>query len=232
MLIDIIEDASSLAALKNDWQAVYEADPEAQCFLSWAWLSTWLERCDGQWFVLAAKPSAGSRHVAFFPLQLRTELDRNARFYNSIRMAGYYFAGYTGFICDPAFQNAAIPAFAERIKTMNWATLHLDTVRASPERLMLLTQPFSGAPFVTRRYARRDTGDATNYSIYPYVNLPETIEAYLDERLGPANRKNARLSAPARRWCLAGHPCRCRHIRARSRNASAILGDQVGAQLQ
>ena len=40
--IDIIETLPSLAKLEDNWNAVYDADDEAQIFLSWKWLSGWL----------------------------------------------------------------------------------------------------------------------------------------------------------------------------------------------
>ena len=49
MHIDIIETLPSLAKLEDNWNAVYDADPEAQVFLSWKWLSGWLET--GRWYL-------------------------------------------------------------------------------------------------------------------------------------------------------------------------------------
>ncbi len=55
MHIDIIETSPSLAELEDNWNAVYDADDEAQIFLSWKWLSGWLSSIPGPWFILAAK---------------------------------------------------------------------------------------------------------------------------------------------------------------------------------
>ena len=55
MHIDIIETSSSLASLEDNWNAVYDADDEAQIFLSWKWLNGWLASIKGPWFILAAK---------------------------------------------------------------------------------------------------------------------------------------------------------------------------------
>src|SRR5262245_5479685 len=69
MFIDIIDNFEDLERLKPNWDAVYEADPEAQFFLSWTWLSQWLLAARPQWFVLAVKPTPdASSYVAFFPL--------------------------------------------------------------------------------------------------------------------------------------------------------------------
>ena len=39
MHIDIIETLPSLAKLEDNWNAVYDADDEAQIFLSWKFLN-------------------------------------------------------------------------------------------------------------------------------------------------------------------------------------------------
>ena len=47
MHIDIIETLPSLAKLEDNWNAVYDADGEAQIFLSWKWLYGWLSSIPG-----------------------------------------------------------------------------------------------------------------------------------------------------------------------------------------
>ena len=77
MHIDIIEDLPSLAKLEDNWNAVYDEDPEAQIFLSWKWLHGWLSCIHGPWFILAAKAgkAADLPYVAFFPLRLQTTIE-------------------------------------------------------------------------------------------------------------------------------------------------------------
>ena len=79
MHIDIIETSSSLAELEDNWNAVYDADDEAQIFLSWKWLSGWLSSIPGPWFILAAKErdAADLPYVAFFPLRLQTVIEKS-----------------------------------------------------------------------------------------------------------------------------------------------------------
>ena len=42
MRVEVIETMSSLERLEQDWNAVYDSDPDAQLFLSFAWLAGWL----------------------------------------------------------------------------------------------------------------------------------------------------------------------------------------------
>ena len=100
MLIDVIDNFGDFKRLKDNWDTVYEADPEAQFFLSWTWLSQWLP-ARPHWFILAAKPTQDSRYVAFFPLRLRTKLRHGLGFHNEISMAGNSGADYTGLLCLP-----------------------------------------------------------------------------------------------------------------------------------
>jgi hypothetical protein len=72
MQVDVIGGAEGLAGLKHDWDAVYDADPDAQYFLSWDWMSAWLTRVHKSGFVLAVRPARdGAPYCAFLPLRGR-----------------------------------------------------------------------------------------------------------------------------------------------------------------
>ena len=73
MRTDIIETYAQFEALRADWDRAYEADPEAQFFLSWVWLSQVFKQHPGEWRVLAARPDQDqAEYVAFLPLRLKT----------------------------------------------------------------------------------------------------------------------------------------------------------------
>src|ERR1700738_589231 len=95
--IDIIDTLPSLAKLEDNWNAVYDADPEAHIFLSWKWLSGWLAHIEGPWFILGAKARAGADapYVAFFPLRLQTTIEKSDVL-NEVKMAGDFSADYNG----------------------------------------------------------------------------------------------------------------------------------------
>ncbi|RJT40631.1 GNAT family N-acetyltransferase [Mesorhizobium waimense] len=197
MRVDVIDSFDTLVQLRGNWDAVYEADPEAQYFMSWTWMAGWFKRLRYQWLILAARSDDSPDYVGFFPLQLRTERARDGALHNELRTGGGYFAGYAGFICDPDVQNAVIRAFAEHTKQLNWAKLHLENIFASQRRLDVFLGEFAAPEFQTGKVRRPDDGDNIDHDIYVYVNLPGDWEEFLNERLGAATRKTARRTLRA-----------------------------------
>lgn len=193
MHIDIIESREKLLEVGRNWDSVYEADPEGHFFISWTWLSKWLESRK-RWFVLAAKPTAdASDYVGFFPLKLNTRSRKGSGFHNNLSMAGADFADYTGFICTPEFKDRVIVAFAEHIKTLNWSKLRLKHLFHSDERTRLFLRHFPEAEFAVHLTDRilDDSGDA-DLSRSPRVTLPADWESYLNDSLGSSTRQKAR----------------------------------------
>jgi hypothetical protein len=170
--IDVINSVQAFSELRSTWEAVYAADPEAQFFLSWTWMSSWLKVVKNQWFILAAKPCGGSAdHVAFFPLRLRS---------NSagieIAMAGNRAAEYTGFICKPEFLNQMIPAFAKYITQLDWTILNLEFFRTSEGRFQLFLDHFPKEKFYIGDIEQLYNKNEANNCICPYVKLPSDCE--------------------------------------------------------
>jgi len=192
--IDIIETLPSLARLEDNWNAVYDADDEAQIFLSWKWLHGWLSRIPGPWFILAAKErdDAGLPYVAFFPLRLQTMIEKSDVF-SDVRMAGNFGADYTGIVCRPEAEHKAIPAFARIVRQMNWARLHLDNVRISEGRWRLLTACFPKASFHSTKVDKIIKVDGIDNSLCPYATLPNDWNAYLDALSTNTRQKIRRL---------------------------------------
>ena len=139
MLLDVITEYDDFLALKETWNSLYQKDPEAQFFLSWTFLSTYIRGYEGTWFILAARLGPkGSPYVALLPLRLITRMSKKTgQFHNEINMAGSYAADYTGIICAPEFADRAIPAFAKHLRNMHWTKLHLENLRMSERRLRL-----------------------------------------------------------------------------------------------
>jgi CelD/BcsL family acetyltransferase involved in cellulose biosynthesis len=196
MHIDAIDKFESFSTLKRDWDSVYKADPEAQFFLSWTWMSKWLTMVGRQsrWVILAVKLHAdSSTYVAFFPLRFRVKKSQsNGRIYHEIAMAGNRGADYTGFICAPAFQNDAIKAFAEYLKRLDWKILNLEFICASDERIRLLLRHFSQPKFQIRAIEDTNEIDNVNLCRCPYIKLPIDWSGYLDHELSANWRQKIR----------------------------------------
>ena len=194
MHIDIIETLPSLAKLEDNWNAVYDADDEAQVFLSWQWLSGWLSCIEGPWFILAAKAgeAADLPYVAFLPLRLQTKVEKSDVI-SDMRMAGNYAADYTGIICRPEAENKVIPAFARTIKQMNWARLNLENVRMSERRARLLLACFPKASFNATEVDRVNKVDGIDNGVCPYLPLPKDWNGYLDSLSANTRQKIRRL---------------------------------------
>lgn len=196
MHVDVIDSIKALTELRRNWDAVYDADPEAQLFLSWAWIFNWfakLSSTNTQWIILAVKPSAeASSYAAFFPLQLRTQMNKEGGFYNEIRMGGAEFADYTGFICLPEFQDEAIPALAKYVRQLNWTGLILKSVHASDRRFRLFMKPFAQTRFVVEEVERLLKDSKVDCSLFPSVTLPDDWETYLRTKLSSNTRQKAK----------------------------------------
>ena len=148
MRVDIIDSIKGLNGLRANWDAVYDADPEAQFFSSWTWLSKWLVAINAPLSILAARPDAeSSDYVAFLPLWLITKALKSGGFYNDLNIGGLFLADYTGVLCKPEFEEQAMPAFASRVKQLNWANLRLEYLRASDRRIALFMKEYAEGEF-------------------------------------------------------------------------------------
>jgi CelD/BcsL family acetyltransferase involved in cellulose biosynthesis len=192
MKVDVITAARALPQLLCNWDRVYDADHEAQFFLSSTWLFKRLTKLRTPWLILAAKPEGNDApYVAFFPLCVKTKMRDGGVFCNELAMAGGYAADYTGLICTPGFEREAIRAFGQHIKELNWAHLNCNNMRASAERLRLLLASFPRETFRIHLVARVNA-DGTDNCVCPRLELPRNWETYLNSALSPNTRRKLR----------------------------------------
>jgi tetratricopeptide (TPR) repeat protein len=190
--IRIIDSLKEFSELQNNWNLVYGEDPDAQLFLSWPWLAQWLPKLTSPWFILAAKPAGASDYVAFMPFRVRIRERKQGEFRNELNMAGNFQADYTGFICAPAFDTSAIPAFARYLGKLHWARTHLENIRTTDERLRLFLNGFSGSKFNIKPQERINKPDNINNCICPFTRLPADWDSYLNENLSANTRQKIR----------------------------------------
>lgn len=194
MRVDMIDTMPALQRLEDNWNAIYASDPDARFFLSWKWLSGWIEQIAGPWFVLAARahPGDNAPYVAFLPLRIQTKVE-NGRIRNELNMAGNFAADYTGLLCLPDSESRAIPALARCIRRMNWARLNLENIHISDARLSLLLAHFPKADFAIEESDRIGKIDGINNNVCPFASLPADWDAYLQTLTANARQKIRRL---------------------------------------
>lgn len=192
MQIDVIDNFDALAKIKANWDAVYDVDPECQIFLTWNWIHAWFKKLGGKWCVLAAKPDAKSSYVAFLPLQFRWDMKKDGRLHNEIKMGGSEFADYTGFVCDPAHQEEALPALADHLLEMIWMRLTFNNILASDKRFRLFMKSFERPKLTIQNVQRFNKKTKIDSNIYPFVKLPADWETYCAEKLSTNTRQKAR----------------------------------------
>lgn len=194
MRIEVIESMSSFERLEQDWNAVYDSDPDAQLFLSHKWLAGWLGWIAGPWFILAARTSdaADAPYVAFFPLRMSVKAS-DVALHNEINMAGNFAADYTGILCRPGFEHQAIPALARHLKQMKWARLNLENARISEARYRLLMAYFPKSGFQIDQINRVNSVDGIDNGLCPFAPLPADWNSYLDSLSANTRQKIRRL---------------------------------------
>ncbi|HET9904113.1 MAG TPA: GNAT family N-acetyltransferase [Xanthobacteraceae bacterium] len=189
MYLEVVDNLQRFTELRDDWESVYRADPDAHFFLSWTFMREWIGRLEGPWFILAAKRAAEANCEAFFPLRVRTKERQNGEFFNEINMAGNYFADYTGFICRPESAEQAIAHFAAHVRQLHWANLRLENVRASRERLAVFLRHFPEKKFKVVELERINQPENINNCICPAVRLPSDWDTFLNGNLGSETRR-------------------------------------------
>ncbi|MFT5895877.1 MAG: hypothetical protein ACI8VW_002752 [bacterium] len=195
MKINVIDSYADFKALEDNWNSVYVTDPFAQFFMSWTWFSRIFEEYPSEWRVLAAKsPTDPGSYVGFFPINLKTIWsERKNQFRNELHLAGTLFwSQYTGFVCDPEWDEIAIPSFAEKIQELYWSRLSLKYIYASDSRISQFTSAFNKEHFKTTQHERWINKGQTNNLICPYIELPDDYDTYLQSYLSTNTRQKIR----------------------------------------
>lgn len=191
MHVDAIDDYDSFLALKDDWESVYADDPEAQFFLSWTWMTKWLESAISEWVVVVVRDDDG-RCVAILPLRVRAFPAKNGTLYTEIWMAAQGVADYVGFLCRPAAETRAIPAMADYVKTLRWNSLNLRCFDASEARAKLWTDAFPRSEFKLKKATSTNNEEGYDNAVCPYLTLPDDWDTYLDNQVSTNTRQKIR----------------------------------------
>ena len=194
MQIDVITAREELNDLRQNWDDLYEKDPEAQFFVSWTFLSSYVRRFEGTWSILAARPGPkGSPYVALLPLRMRTRLNRKTGLCrNEINLAGNYASEYAGIVCAPEFAERAIPALAKHLLKLPWAKLHLENLRMSEPRRRLLADNLADKRLTAHKMERVNKADNVDNCICTAIDLPGDWDTYLEQKTSSNTRQKIR----------------------------------------
>ena len=193
MLIERVDTFADFQRLRTAWNTVYHSDSEAQFFLSWKWLAGALESYPGEWMVLVARSVDGTS-LGFLPLRQKTVWSKSRQqLRNELHFAGRLFwADYGGILCLPEHEEAVLGAFAAHLKQMHWSHFYLKGFRISDRRFGLFMEPFADERFIVESLTSTLNDDETDNLVCPYIDLPDTFEAYVAEKLSSNTRQKIR----------------------------------------
>ena len=143
--------------------------------------------------MLVARDADGTC-LGFLPLQRKTVWSKSCqRLRNEIHFAGRLFwADYGGILCLPDHEEAVLAAFASHLKQMDWSHMYLKGFRVSERRYALFMEPFADDRLIVETLTSIINDGATDNLVCPYVDLPDTFEAYLADRLSSNTRQKTR----------------------------------------
>jgi len=170
MEVKIMTKAEEFDRIRDDWNTVYAADPDATVFVSWPWIRGWIEGESRDWVVIGIRPAAGSPFVAFMALGMSHVPNWVAYRLPVLHMGGHPLSDHTGFVCAPSFADRAFPVFASVIRKRfgRWATLFMRDVL--DPRLEQFLGEFQAQSYLTHLMPE---------TAAPYMDLPGTWEEYL-----------------------------------------------------
>lgn len=188
-----IETEADLAALRPGWEALQARDPEAGVFMSWEWLSTAFHANPHRWRVFAVR--SGDVCVCIFPVKYRVHWSNSQNEFQSELEAGgrLLWSEYTGFLCDPDYQERALEILAHHVAELPWSKLSL-RYEPSETRARQFADAFPDDKFRTAWKEYRINKGKTDNLVSPQVPLPRDFEAYLMTCLSKSTREKVRRS--------------------------------------
>ncbi|OWU84193.1 hypothetical protein ATO6_14170 [Oceanicola sp. 22II-s10i] len=184
-------------AIREEWEELFENDPDANAFLSWAWLRQTFAENPSRWRVLTARSRADGRLVGLFPLKSRIHWSTSRkRFETELEAAGRLSSSsYSGMIIAPDRAADVLKAFGEALADMHWTRLSmLYFVPETRARALGEILAACGLEVAWRGYMSED--GKTDKLMSANVPLPATLNDLLN---GMPDRKFARQYMQLRR---------------------------------
>jgi CelD/BcsL family acetyltransferase involved in cellulose biosynthesis len=196
LIVDRIGRFEELDAIEARWRELHAADPHANLYLSWEWMRACIATQRKRWIVLAVREKTGP-YLALLPLSIERFPSNGFTLNRELSLAGNPRADFTGMLGAPGEEPRFIPALAREIERLRWDNFSLEDY--SDPRIGELVSYFGRAGYHVV------PGETTPS---PFIDLPETWEAYLESRSAATRRTiRARLrkmeSLPGYRFYFA-----------------------------
>ncbi len=200
MNIQIIDNLQTFQAIRSDWEYIYNADPQAQFFISWIWILAKLKKHSEYkipWFILAVKLSSdASDYVGFFPLIIELNEHNPGDFYNQLSLVGVTDADHPGLICLPEYEEETVFALAQYIQQQEtWSIFELKHIQTTNTRINLFLKSFAQENFHIQQLDQhqfKNPLDNIDNHIIPYLVLPDNWNDYLQQVLSSNTRQKIR----------------------------------------
>lgn len=189
MLVQVVIGPKSLQKFREPWQELYEADPDANHFLSWPWMSRSLARKE-KWFVLVARKHSSAPAAAILPLRWSRGRMKRGTEYIDLAMAGRNSADYTGFLCRPGMEELALTAIARYLRKLPWRRFDVEFFRTTEFRFNVFLEQFQAPDFEAVEVPHVNA-EGIDHSRCPHAVLPSTWDEYL-AGLGTSTRQRLR----------------------------------------
>jgi len=194
--VRLVDTPAGLDALRPVWEELQARDPEATIFLTWEWMAQAFRAHPYRWTVLVAEdPRHPGRVLCLLPLKYRTHWSRSrAEFQTELEAGGrLLWSEYTGFLCHPEHEAAALRAVTDHLAGMPWMKFSMRYV-AQDRRCRLFTDAFAAKGFDVSYKEYLINRKTTDNLVCPQVDLPEDFPAYLANQVSANRRqKYARL---------------------------------------
>jgi len=175
MEVILIDQMEQFERSRENWDNLYLSDQFATVFMSWAFIRGWIGTLNGRWFVLGVKKQNSRDYVAFIVLY-KSPNGKN------LSLSYSEFSDHTSFICNSDYKNESIRLIAKYIQEkLNWEKLLIQEVLDT--RLDIFLKCF---PFMTFTIKEMDSTPC------PYIQLENTWDQYLKDKLSQKGRKKLR----------------------------------------
>jgi len=194
LVVEVIDTMTEFRAVKAAWQALEKRDPEGTVYLSWEWLMHAFAENPGRWRVLAVRRAdQPNTYVCLYPIKYRTHWSKSRSELQSELEAGgrLLWSEYTGFLCQPSYEETAIKLIARHIQSMPWVKLSL-RYEVSENRARIFAESFPESDFKVSWLNYRINKGETDNLLCPQVKLPKNFEDYMATSLSTNTRQKLR----------------------------------------